>query len=576
MVRMRQTFIVVFLLLVAFALRLYRLDAVSLRGDEAYSVVHWTAPPFGERWDSLIRDEPAPVGAFTLYWAWAGLAGTTEFAVRYLSVLGNVTGLAVVIVLARRLLRRTRLALLVGVLWALHPFLIWHAQDARVYGVLSALTPLTFYWWARLVDDDGPRWPYVLMQTLAIYLYYLEPFWIAAQGLYLLLTRPQRIRRALSAWVVVGVLSLPVLIQLYGLLFVSEYRGTASDADPALLFSWFVPTLMFGENTVPVWVGGGFVLLLAAGLISLRERRTAVLLASWLFVPVLLLLGASFFSSFFRPRYVITIIPALLIALVAVSARIERRFVPPLTVLAIGLISLVEVNNYFYNDPPKARDWPALVNGVAAEASDVMIFNTPDPAIEYYLDTPVYILPIGWQEMAWQAEMDRLVRQYRRVFVLTGQDTAVISQYLGSIAQPIPGDVYPGVSQYRQWPVWRGEIETSLDLPINDIAVLRGYTTEANTALILYWQPLAQTETEYSVLLHLERTPDAPPDAVLDHAVAAAVVSTRTWTPGTLYRDPVALPPDLPPGAYTIWVGLYESGANRVPERHAAGTLMIR
>jgi hypothetical protein len=80
------------LLLAAFVLRIHRLDAVPLRGDEAYSVVHWTATPFSERWGKLVRDEPAPVGAFTMYWIWNGLVGKSAFATRYLSLLGNVAG----------------------------------------------------------------------------------------------------------------------------------------------------------------------------------------------------------------------------------------------------------------------------------------------------------------------------------------------------------------------------------------------------------------------------------------------------------------------------------------------------
>ena len=58
---MRRVFIMVALLGVAFALRLYRLDAVPLRGDEAFAVRYWAAPPL-----TVLRDladwEPHPFG----------------------------------------------------------------------------------------------------------------------------------------------------------------------------------------------------------------------------------------------------------------------------------------------------------------------------------------------------------------------------------------------------------------------------------------------------------------------------------------------------------------------------------
>src|SRR5688572_9174873 len=106
-------FLIVVIALLAFALRVYRLDAVDLRGDEAYSVMHWTATPFSERWIKLWREEPAPAGAFVMYWAWNSAVGKSVFATRYLSLMGNVLGLAVTAALAQRLLRDRRLAVLV-------------------------------------------------------------------------------------------------------------------------------------------------------------------------------------------------------------------------------------------------------------------------------------------------------------------------------------------------------------------------------------------------------------------------------------------------------------------------------
>ena len=576
----------------AFAVRVYALDAVPLRGDEAYSVQHWTATPFTEPWQQLIREEPAPLGAFTLYWGWVGAAGRTEFAVRYLSVLGNVAGLAVVLALAKRLLGDWRLALLAGALWAVHPLLIWHAQDARVYGVLSLLTPLSFYWLLRALDGRRgglrPWRPYIIAQTAALYLYFLEPFWMVAQALFVLLCYPDQLRRAIRAWAMVVLLSIPVLVQLMLVMTVGSYEGNAEPASLDLLFSHFMPTLLFGDNTVPVWLGLLVALALLAGFAGLvrHNRRTGTLLLLWFVVPLLLLVIASFVSDFFRPRYVLMVVPALVIGLVGMAA----AAVPPrrsawaaaALVIVIGGVSLTQVWDYFQHDPPKAADWPGRVEYLRQRMTpaDVLITGQPDPAAEYYFSGPgaLFIIPLDDDAERLESDLDRLLERHDSLYLLSDPRTVPTEDYLAQQAQAIPGDTLPGLSQYRRWRVHPREIAQPLRVAFGDVAVLRGYALLGTESLLLYWEAGRLTNSDYSVLLHVERAGEvAPPVAVLDHGVADAVVSTRTWTPGTIYRDPVALPPDLPPGEYVIYTGLYDtaSGAAVGEARYRLATFTV-
>lgn len=567
--------ILLLLVLLAFALRLHTLDAVPLRGDEAYSVQHWTATPFSEPWQQLIRQEPAPLGAFTLYWAWVGAAGRAEFAVRYLSVLGSVAGLAVAVALAKRLLGDWRLALLAGTLWAVHPLLIWHAQDARVYGVLSLLTPLSFYWLLRALDGRRgglrPWRPYIVTQTAALYLYYLEPFWMVAQGLFVLLCYPDQLRRALRAWGMVLLLAIPVLAQLALVMTVGGYQGNAEPASLSLLFSQFMPTLLFGDSSVPVWLGLLTAVGLLAGFAGLarHNRRAGTLLLLWFVVPLLLLVLASFVSDFFRPRYVLMVVPALVIGLVGMAAAAvpHRRslWAALALVIVVGGVSLMQVRQYFQHDPPKAADWPGRVAYLQQRMTpaDVLITGQPDPAAEYYFSGPgsLFIIPLDDDAQRLESDLDRLLERYDGLYLLADPRTAAAEDFLARHAQPIPGDTWPGLSQHRRWTVHPREIAQPLRVAFGDVAVLRGYTLLDTQTLLLFWEAGRVTDDDHSVLLHIERAGEvAPPVAVLDHGLAGAVVSTRTWTPGAIYRDPVALP-DLPPGEYVIYTGFYHTAS---------------
>jgi hypothetical protein len=570
----------VVIVLLAYAIRLYALDAVPLRGDEAYTVMHWTAPPLSDRWLVLIQDEPAPYGAFTVYWAWHGLTGASEFAIRYLSVLGNVIGVAACMALTRRLFHNWRLALLAGILWAVHANLIWHAQDARVYGVLSASVTLTFYALIRALDQPASFrhwWPYIGLQTFSLTLYYLEPLWMVAQ----LLIVGIGFRRAwwpfVRAWVVIGLLWLPVGAQLYHLMFVSQYQGNAEAGQLSLFLTDFAPTLLFGDSVVPLWVGGVLVGAVIAGFVLLARqpsmRKAALILACWVFIPLVLLYGASFVSDFFRPRYVMAVIPALMIAIVGVAS-VLGRYSGLASWVFVGLFLVVNVGQiyaYFFTLPPKAPDWYGLTNylDIRMSEQDIILSDSRDPALEYYYKGAgeVVFMPLNTPMSDYLPD---LLEQRHAIFVLSGQNTGEITTYLSQHAQHITGDTWAGVVQYRRWRVEPDEIVIPLAVTMGDVATLQGYTLLGNTQILLYWQADSTTEIDYSILLHLE---DANGQVIaLDHAPAASIVSTRTWTPNTLYRDPVAFPPEIASGTYRLYVGMYPAGQ---PENLVEGRLFV-
>lgn len=573
------------LFLATFVLRVYRLDAVDLRGDEAYSVVLWTVPPFSDDWMELARKEPHPAGAYTLYWAWNGVVGESVFATRLLSVFGSTLGMAVFIALGRRIFKKWSLAILLAVLWALNPFLLWHAQDARTYGVLSTLTPLCFYLLLRATDKNSEnhpfsrRWlPYILIQCLTLYIYYFEVLWLVAQGLYILSLRNRALlQQAIKAWVTVGLLSIPVGLQAYYLLFVSEYQGTAVFADWRALFSRFLPTLLFGDNTISLAAGMVLASILFGGLLVLIVRQKNLhhrLIFLWAIVPPVLLYILSQRSSYFIPRYVVTIAPALLLGIIALTSNLPKiafrqRYTVTLVVAGVMcLISLHEIRDYFFNDPPKAPDWRGLTIYLKARTTshDLVISGAADPALEYYYRGPgdLYNIPAGnlnpTDDFAW------LTENYAGIYLLASANTNFADTYLREHAQPIYGDTYRGVVQYRNWVVPTEEIEHPLNIQFGDVAILRGYTlldgAGGGTILLLYWEALRQTDSPYSVLVHVASEvaePGPPPSAVLDHGIANAVISTTAWKSGGLYRDPVPFPVEVPAGNYTIRIGLYET-----------------
>jgi hypothetical protein len=95
---------------------------------------------------------------------------------------------------------------------------------------------------------------------------------------------------------------------------------------------------------------------------------------------------------------------------------------------------------------------------------------------------------------------------------------------------------------------------------------LEGYTLQTAELspgdilqLTLFWQTNAALGERYKVFVHVYADPVQPPLAQQDGEPGGGLLITSQWVPGQRYADNhgVALPADLPPGRYTLAIGLY-------------------
>jgi hypothetical protein len=77
--------------------------------------------------------------------------------------------------------------------------------------------------------------------------------------------------------------------------------------------------------------------------------------------------------------------------------------------------------------------------------------------------------------------------------------------------------------------------------------------------LTLFWQSDGPVAERYKVFVHVYTDPTQPPPAQQDGEPGGGLLITSQWVPGQRYVDNhgVALPANLPPGRYTLAVGLY-------------------
>lgn len=465
----------VLLLLTAWGMRLYHLGEMSLWWDESLS------------WDRALQDLPTilsntihiqsivtqdlhPPLYFVLLHFAVLLAGTTEFALRFLSTGANLLTLALCYPLARLVLgRRGRaIGLLTALFGAISPFYVWYSQEARPYALVLLWSTLAVYallqWLGvghahRDTTPGSARWAVVWALAFAATLttHYLSFVFLPFFAVILLLHGRGPLRARLTSR---RALLAVVLLAAFGAILVILPRGDE-------LASWdqvgprFVPFFIMLRDVwnsfavgltanlddaalldltlVALWLIGLFSTVRAGS----REGRVALWLFAYLVVPALALqIGSLVRPLYLNSRHLITTSPAFYLglalgvdALARRAARLVDRRVPRYTAgraayLSVALLAALPVlagsrfalDNLYFN-PAFAKDdhkaWAQYLRErlrpgdylflVAPQAEKIVKYYAP-PGLEWES------LPHLGQTQDWQQFLDResVVQAYRQ------------------------------------------------------------------------------------------------------------------------------------------------------------------
>ncbi len=600
MQRSTPLLIVAGLTLLGFALRLFHINTVPLRGDEAFTLIHWVREPLADTLANIATVDPQAPLSYVLYRLWGLTVGTGEYTVRLLPALLNVIGIPALYALGKQI-GGVRFGLLAALLWTIHPYQVWHAQDARNYAIWASLTPLALWLalralrYRRRVD-----WAlYVVAAAFAGYVYYLELFVIVVLNLYVFVTY-RRDRRLLAQWigsqVAIGLILVPWYLQ-ERLLVGSGYTGTTGSFDPPLWFTWFLPTLTFGE-TLPrefvavLWIGLLVALIVGWALLLRRPRSPALLLGLLATVPLLLLGLVSTRLGVFTPRYVLSAAPAYTLLLVSLMLGIPRLVKPALLgrALALSLFALVVgvsgfslINHYGSHDYAKSPDWRSLASYLRdrVQPDDTVVQAAADMAFAFYFDEyrvpgEQLQLPANPQQPAEEIASILTTRSVDRHSIWyvaespTGwanRDTA--RAWLADNMQTVRSTRFPRlpIDQYMRWnaadAAANGESLASFaDNGGMDVAELGGAHVwrEPSDELTIWldWRPLRDTNAPLKVFVHvLGEGPQ--PVAQDDQFPQDGRISTAEWDVDVVFRDVYIIPIGaVAAGDYRLTIGMYD------------------
>jgi mannosyltransferase len=396
-------------LLAAFGLRIYGLGAQSLWYDEAFSVILARAE-LPTALLMLSADFHPPLYYLVLR-AGIALFGSSEFAVRFVSLVPSLAMAPLIWALARRLFDRPTGWLAAGLV-SLSPLLVWYAGEARMYSQAAAFGLASTYALVRAQDKGQARWwvTFAACALGAIYSHYSALYLVAALGMFWLIdqlrlstpgcaNRQRAFRPGIWAWGAVAIGVLAIAPHLLGVSQASHgYWPGRLDMPSALAEA--VRVLIAGDTATPPL---SFALVFLCGVLSLAavldavawpSSRRGVWLASLLpLAGTALAFAVLYQRPKFEPRHLMALAPAMWL-LVAAGLGALRRMRGRGAKTAVGLAAVALMGGLAALDwgilagnGPR-DDWRGAVaflrQNIRPGEALVLVSGHAFPALEYY------------------------------------------------------------------------------------------------------------------------------------------------------------------------------------------------
>jgi len=175
--------VLLLILLLAGALRIYDLGGESLWLDETISIVNARQSLSDILTGAPKRRELNPPLYVLMLHGWVRLVGDSPIAVRVPSAIFGIAAVAVLFLVGLEL-RGAALGLAVAFLSTISYFLIRYAQEARTYSLLVLLSAISYYFFIRMIrrgETGGATVGYAVSTALLLYTHYHAAFLVLAQ-----------------------------------------------------------------------------------------------------------------------------------------------------------------------------------------------------------------------------------------------------------------------------------------------------------------------------------------------------------------------------------------------------------
>jgi uncharacterized membrane protein len=171
--------------------------------------------PLSATVQSLAQEDPqhSPL-YYLIVRIWVAAAGTSVLALRTLPAIFGIIAIGAMYWLARELFGNSRVAWIAAALYALSPFAVLYAQEAREYSLWAVITLVSSALLLRAARTGERRWwiGYGASCALGLYVMPLAALVIAAQGVFLIASGDLRRSRVIVHYLVANAAALILLL----------------------------------------------------------------------------------------------------------------------------------------------------------------------------------------------------------------------------------------------------------------------------------------------------------------------------------------------------------------------------
>ena len=610
----------ILIVLLAFALRVYRLDAQAIWWDESLSVYRATRDLGTVLANTIliqnvVTTDTVPPLYFLLLHFLVPVFGTTEFAMRFFSLAANVATIPLLYVLARRLLTLTHsplscspglrtgegpgVGVIAALLGALSPFYVWYAQEARPYALVLFWSTLAVYALVRAfsirlsVSPQAIRWVavYILAAIAALYTHYYAIFLIPFHVVLIaaLVWRKQR------AWVALPAVPLASAFLLIPLVR-SSVAGNVDTGPDFVPFDIILRDLLNSftvgitvDFAQAIWIDALMLGLFLIGIVAITHHASRITLLAYIFVPVICVVAASYFRPLYQnSRYLIAISPAFYLGvaagIVALAFRWRILAVPALGVFLVG--ATISLNNLYFDPRYGKDDHRAWADSLRERVrpGDFLILDSPhtEELFQYYArdlvpwkslpvlnadspDADLAVIREAYRKnvRVWFLEMDvSFDDAERRIERLLNQEGVLLDQTAfpatsTEISLSLFVPFLPVVAE--------NTIAHPLDVGFAGNLRLRGYAAPdallvGRNIIQLFWEIDDLVGEDYAVSLRMVNA-SGTIVAQWDSVPLGNRAGTSGWKSNTILADAHELPiaAGTPPGPYHLQVVPYHS-----------------
>lgn len=567
------------ILLLATSTRLHELDTRSLWADEGWSLVLAEGPTLSDVTQRMAFDQHPPL-YFMMLRLWEDATGSSEFTLRYLSVLTSLLGVAGIYQLGK-IAFRPAVGFIAAFLLAVWDHHIDLSQDTRHYAQLATLIILSTWFYMRLIRPEQSRRElrassvgYVLVSSALLYSHYLGGFVLICHAIHMLMfVRPvSHLRWTLFTFGAMCASFLPwfpVVIQQNQVRWETPlyYLNSLPNSTDTYLM---VRDALLGQQYAL------FGFLIAWGLwFTFHQQlhqhiRPLTLLLLWVvgYLTMTYILNAQPDRQFLTIRNFIVVTPALMLLMAlgldALPPRLQGLMLTVVLVLSLTTIDtqqlkppwrevFLNVSDHHTGDEPVLMDiWVGDFPGryyVEQQISpDTPWLSLREARDEYNVN----FLPIV---LTYLDNYDAFWLVYWRSLPVDDNDYAGIIEQLGFQRTATFYEDHVG-NQLYSYRYDRRPDETLASYRMSDDASIELHRASIDGATVqLLLSATMQPSVDYSlsvILLNEDNQPvwnqDQPP-----------ITSTTQWQPGELFFDEhqLRLPVDLPSGRYKVAVKIY-------------------